>query len=60
VTDHYQRGVDQKSSLIDIGLATSVTPRREAVVDFSIDAEFQEKLDWMAEFVKNRILTNQS
>jgi hypothetical protein len=51
--------VNQKSSLIDIGLATSVTPRREAVVDFSIDAEFQEKLDWMAEFVKNRILTNQ-
>ena len=25
------------------------------MVDFSIDAEFQEKLDWMSEFVANRI-----
>jgi hypothetical protein len=57
VTDHYQRGVDKKSSLIDTGLTTPVTPRREAMVAFSIDAECQEKLDWMSEFVENRIFT---
>ena len=25
------------------------------MVDFSIDAEFQEKLDWMSEFVRTRV-----
>ena len=25
------------------------------MVDFSVDADFQEKLDWMGEFVRTRI-----